>query len=140
MASGWATLRDPKPGLSARALATSAALAEVALDVPIPIAEELARAFHEFVRDEPKARANEARQALLLLELGPVLFERRLTTFSRLAKSEREKHLVEVWMHGDSELLRRASIGLLRFFQLVYFDRADVWPSIGYPGPALGTR
>ncbi|MBI4816375.1 MAG: hypothetical protein HY791_08955 [Deltaproteobacteria bacterium] len=123
--------------LSERQLRTAAALAETALAVPPNKATELADKFDAFIATEPIARATEAKQALLLLELGPLVLERALTTFAGLDPDARERHFTEKWMTHESELRRQVSIGLLRFFQLVYFDDPDSWVEIGYPGPSL---
>jgi hypothetical protein len=34
-------------------------------------------------------------------------------------------------------LRRQVSIAMRKFFNLVFFDRPEVWPYIGYPGPSL---
>ncbi|MBL8923251.1 MAG: hypothetical protein JNJ54_30650 [Myxococcaceae bacterium] len=97
-------------------------------------AVDLARAFDGYLADEPTWARDEAKQALTLLELGPVLFDRRLATFSNLALSERVAHF-ERWGRSDSGLRRQVATGFRKFLCLVFYDQPSAWPGLGYEGP-----
>lgn len=97
---------------------------------------DLARAFDAFLADEPEWNRRDLSRALLLLELGPLLFEARLRTFSRLAPEEALAHF-ERW--GEGGLLRRqVSTALRKILSLVFYDTPAVWRHIGYDGPLVG--
>jgi hypothetical protein len=72
----------------------------------------------------------------MLVEYGPVIFERRLSTFSNLAPDERRRHW-RGWMESDLAVRRQVSLAFRKFLHTVYFDDPAVWPQIGYPGPSL---
>jgi hypothetical protein len=127
--------------LDAHEYRTLQSLVEVMLPkteaIPIDVAAmDLPRAFDAFLADEPEPNIEDLQKALVLIEFGPLAFEKRLTTFSRLDVSERTAHWNE-WALSDSLLRRQVSIAMRKFFNLVYFDREEVWPHIGYPGPSM---
>jgi len=98
---------------------------------------ELARAFDEFLAGEPEQNVTDLRRALTLLEFGPLVYERRFTTFSQLSRDEREAHF-RAWMTSDDLTRRMVSVAFRKFLNLVFYDREEVWPHIGYAGPSLG--
>ena len=100
---------------------------------------DLARAFDGYLRGEPEPNVTQLKRALLLFELGPLLFERRLTTFSALSPAERLRHY-RAWAESDTLVRRQVAVGFRKFLALVFYDQAEVWPHIGYPGPSLGRR
>lgn len=105
--------------------------------IPIDAAGmDLPRAFDDFLADEPTHNVKDLQKALVLIEFGPLVFDKKLTTFSRLDAAERTEHWNE-WGVSANLLRRQVSIAMRKFFNLVYFDREDVWPYIGYPGPSL---
>lgn len=105
--------------------------------MPVDVAAmDLPRVFDAFLADEPPQNIEDLEAALLLLELGPLVFDGRFTTFSGLDVAEREGHL-RAWAESDTLLRRQVSLGMRKFFHLVFFDRPEVWPHIGYPGPSL---
>jgi hypothetical protein len=127
--------------LDAHEYRTLRSLVEVMLPntsaIPIdPTSMDLPRAFDAFLADEPEHNVKDLQKALVLIEFGPLLFDRKLTTFSRLAPTARSKHW-EGWAVSDNLLRRKVSIAMRKFFNLVYFDREEVWPHIGYPGPSM---
>lgn len=127
--------------IGAREYRTLAALATTLLPSggPFEIGAErldLARAFDGFLAGEPPANVDNLRRALLLFELGPMLFERRWTTFSKLSAEERLRHY-EAWSSSDTLLRRQVAIAFRKFMALVFYDTPEVWPHIGYPGPSL---
>ncbi len=127
--------------LDAHEYRTLRSLVEVMLPktdaIPIePASMDLPRAFDRFLADEPAHNVDDLRKALVLIELGPLLFDGRLTTFSRLAPRERGEHW-QSWGLSDSLLRRQVSVAMRKFLNLVYFDHEEVWPYIGYPGPSL---
>jgi hypothetical protein len=101
-------------------------------------ADELgvARAFDAFLADEGPENQSDLKTALALVEYGPVLFERRLTTFSHLDDAAREAHW-RAWCESDLLLRRQVATAFRRFILLVGFDQPRAWASIGYPGPSL---
>jgi hypothetical protein len=105
--------------------------------IPIDVGTmDLPRAFDAFLADEPHHNVSDLRKALVLVEFGPLVFDKKLTTFSRLDPVERSAHW-ESWGASDDLLRRQISIAMRKFFNLVFFDREEVWPHIGYPGPSL---
>ncbi len=97
---------------------------------------DLARAFDVFLADEPAWNRKDLSRALFLIELGPLFFEGRLRTFSRLSPEEGLAHF-ERW--AAAGLLRRQVAAAFRkFLSLVFYDTPGVWPHIGYDGPLVG--
>ncbi len=128
--------------LDAQAYRTLSRLVEVMFPASalIPVdaqAFDLPRLFDGWLADEPEALQGDLKTALTLVEFGPILFEARLHTFSNLPPAERAAHW-QGWGHSRLALRRQVSLGLRKFFNLVFFDRPEVWPHIGYPGPSLG--
>lgn len=97
---------------------------------------DLARAFDEFLSGEPEWNRSDLKKALFLLEYGPVLYDRRLKTFSHLTEEERLQHFVS-WAESDSLLRRQVASAFRKFMSLVFYDRPEVWPHIGYDGPLV---
>jgi hypothetical protein len=95
---------------------------------------DLAKRFDQYLADEPDDVRSELKTALLLFEYGPVLFERRLVTFSHLDDAARLAHF-DAWAGSTSLVRRKVALGLRKFLSLVFYDEPEVWPSIGYGGP-----
>lgn len=130
--------------LDAHEYRTLQSLVEVMLPktdaIPIDAASmDLPRAFDGFLADEPEHAVQDLRKALVLVEFGPLVFDKKLTTFSRLDVAERAEHWA-AWGVSDTLLRRQVFVSLRKFFNLVYFDHEEVWPHIGYPGPSLKRR
>jgi hypothetical protein len=105
--------------------------------IPIDVEPmDLPRAFDEFLMGEPKHNVKDLKKALVLIEFGPLVFDRQVSTFSRLDPEARLTHW-KGWATSDSLLRRQVSVAMRKFFNLVFFDREAVWPFIGYPGPSL---
>ncbi|MGB5810258.1 MAG: hypothetical protein WBG86_06990 [Polyangiales bacterium] len=105
--------------------------------VPVDVASmELGRAFDEFLAGEPAHNVKDLKSALVLIEFGPLAFDARPTTFSRLDPDARLAHW-NSWATSDVLLRRQVSIAMRKFFNLVFFDHEAVWPYIGYPGPSM---
>jgi len=96
---------------------------------------DLARLFDGFLADEPEWNQSDLKTGLVLLEFGPLLFDGRLATFSHLSAGERLRHF-ERWT-GGSMIQRQLATALRKFLNLVFYDRPEVWSSIGYDGPAV---
>ena len=94
----------------------------------------LARAFDAFLADEPEHNRRDLKRALLWLELGPVLYERRMVTFSNIAPAERLAHF-DAWAESDDDTRRQVTVAFRKFLSLVFYDQPAVWSSIGYDGP-----
>ncbi len=97
---------------------------------------DLARVFDRFLANEPDENISALKNALTLLEFGPVVFDRRAATFSNLDEAERLAHW-QSWMQSDRALQRTVATAFRRFLSLVFYDQPAVWPHIGYPGPSL---
>ena len=97
---------------------------------------DLPRAFDTFLADQPEHDVADLQKAIVLIEFGPLVFDKKLTTFSRLNAAERTEHW-NAWAVSESLLRRQVSIAMRKFFNLVYFDHEQVWPHIGYPGPSM---
>ena len=97
---------------------------------------DLARAFDRFLGGESPENVRDLRRALVLVEYGPLLFERRLATFSNLPPDAQLAHW-RSWMESGSLLRRQVSVAFRKFLSLVFYDRPEVWPHVGYPGPAV---
>lgn len=97
---------------------------------------ELARDFDAYLAGEPAPNVDRLKLALRLLELGPVLFDKRRVGFSRLSEAERLRHF-ESWAASDTLLRRQIALAFRKFLALVFYDRPEVWAHIGYAGPSL---
>lgn len=97
---------------------------------------DLAREFDGYLAGEPPPNVTRLQRALLLFELGPLLFEHRMTTFSALSREERLHHY-QAWAGSETLLRRQVAIAFRKFLALVFYDKEEVWPHIGYPGPSL---
>lgn len=113
---------------------TMSKLAEIV--VPSSGAVDLGRAFDGFLADEPPWNIRDLKSALFLLEFGPIVFERRLTTFSNLSPAERLAHFT-AWSTSSLEVRRVAGAAFRRFLLLVFYDTPSSWPKIGYEGPLI---
>ena len=138
---GRAPSVDGLKAIDAQAYRTLQSLVEVMLPktdaIPIDATElDLPRAFDAFLADEPEHNVDDLQKALVLIEFGPLVFDRKLTTFSKLEPEARSQHWHE-WGVSDSALRRQVSVAMRKFFNLIYFDRPEVWPHIGYPGPSM---
>jgi hypothetical protein len=127
--------------LDAHEYRTVQSLVEVMLPktdaIPIdPASMDLPRAFDDFLANEPEHNVRDLQRALVLIEFGPLAFDKKVTTFSRLDVEERTTHWNE-WALSDNLLRRQVSVAMRKFFNLVYFDHEQVWPYIGYPGPSM---
>lgn len=92
---------------------------------------DLAHLFDRFLDGEPDDRRADLLHALTLLEYGPVVFEQRLKTFSDLDETARLRHFAE-WTTSDSLVRRKVALAFRKFLSVVYYDRPEIWPDIGY--------
>lgn len=99
----------------------------------------VARAFDRYLADEPIEVRRDVKHALTLLEYAPLLFERRLATFSNLQPSAQLSHWKR-WLESDSVLRRQIAWSLKKFLSLVFYDTPAVWPALHYPGPSFKHR
>ncbi|MEZ4219860.1 MAG: hypothetical protein R3B13_02955 [Polyangiaceae bacterium] len=146
-AGGLRALRGDAPPVDGlRALGvheyrTLDALAQIHLPIGGPFEPgaaglDLARVFDTFLADEHPENIRDLRRALTLLEFGPLLFERRLVTFSNLAPDARLRHWLE-WGASESLLRRQVAFAFRKFLSFVFYDTPTIWKHIGYPGPSL---
>ena len=97
---------------------------------------DMARGFDTFLHDEPAWNQGDLKRALFLMEIGPVIFEGRLRTFSNLTPDERVAHF-EAWTLSDMQLRRQVALAFRRFLSLAFYDQPKVWEHIGYEGPLV---
>lgn len=138
---GRAPAVDGLQVLDAHEYQTLASLVEIMFPktpgIPVDAqAMDLPRAFDGFLTGEPQQNVDDLRKALTLVEFGPLVFDKEITTFSQLEPEARLAHW-NAWSTSDSLLRRQVSIAMRKFFNLVFFDHEVVWPYIGYPGPSL---
>ena len=100
---------------------------------------ELARTFDRFLADEPPWNLADLKRALFLLEFGPVLFDRRMATFSHLSEDERRAHF-DSWVASSSDTRRQAALAFHRFLSTRFYDRPEAWAHVGYEGPLVNVR
>ena len=127
--------------LTAHEYRTMASLASALLPRGGPFAlgaedVDLGRRFDGYLADEPAWAQTDAKAGLLLLEMGPVLFDRRLSTFSELDAAERLAHF-GTWGTSGLALRRQVAVGFRKFLSLVFYDQPDVWPALRYEGPLI---
>src|SRR5690606_7548668 len=89
----------------------------------------LVDALDAFLDGEPAEVVKELKLALALVEYGPLLFDGRLTTFSRLGLDEQTRHWSS-WATSSLLLRRKVSVGFRKIFSVVFFDDERVWPHI----------
>lgn len=92
---------------------------------------DLARTFDGYLADEDDDRQSDLKRALLLLEYGPLVYDHRHVTFSHLSPGEQLAHF-ERWSTSDELLRRQVAVAFRKFLSLVFYDREEVWPAIGY--------
>lgn len=97
---------------------------------------DLGKVMDAFLEGQTATGLRDLKRALVLFEYGPLLFGHRLATFSNLSAAER---LVEWrrWTNSDRLLQRQVALGFRKLMGMVFYDRPEVWPHIGYPGPSL---
>jgi len=127
--------------LTAHEYRTLSKLAEVALPDGEVFAHgagavDLARAFDGYLADEPPWNIEDLKRALLLLEFGPLLFDRVPRTFSNLEPAERLAHF-QRWSVAGTELRRVVATAFRKFLLLVFYDSPEAWKHIGYDGPLI---
>jgi hypothetical protein len=144
-AGGLLALRGRAPAveglrcLTAHEFRTLAALADALFPAGGPFAPgasdtDLARRIDAFLADEPPWNQRDLKRALFLLEYGPVIFDHRLVTFSHLDADARVVHFAS-WAVCASDARRQASLAFRRLLALLFYDRPEVWPGVGYDGP-----
>lgn len=92
---------------------------------------DLARAFDGFLADEAEDRRGDLKKAMTLLEYGPLVYDKRVVTFSHLSAEDRLAHF-ERWAESDDLVRRQVAVALRRFLSVSFYDRLEVWPHIGY--------
>jgi hypothetical protein len=138
---GRAPAVDGLRALTAHEYRTLAALAEALYPeggaFALGAAEtDVVRRVDAFLADEPPWNRRDLKRALVLLEFGPLLFERRLVTFSHLDADARAAHFTS-WTTCDSDARRQASLAFRRLLALLFYDRPEAWAGVGYDGPHL---
>lgn len=95
---------------------------------------DLPRLFDEFLLGEQEDNVSGFKTALALLEYGPLIYERRLVTFSNLAPPEQAAHW-EAWNYSDNLTRRQVAFAFRGFLSMMFFDEPAVWTEVKYPGP-----
>ncbi|MCC6794118.1 MAG: hypothetical protein IT366_03290 [Candidatus Hydrogenedentes bacterium] len=97
---------------------------------------DLARSFDRFLLGETAENVRGLKLALALVEYGPLIYERRLKTFSNLSESGRERHW-ESWVYSGAIVRRQVAAAFRKFLSMTFYDNEAVWKEIGYGGPAF---
>ncbi len=100
---------------------------------------KIGHAFDAYLADEPAAQVGDVKKALLLVDYGPLLFEGRFTTFSRMDEAERVEHWAG-WSSSRLAVRRQASAAFRKFVTMVFYDRPEMWARVNYPGPLMARR
>ena len=74
--------------------------------------------------------------ALRLFEWGPLLFDFRLSRFTRLDNDEKDASL-RGWMTSRLPARRQGFLAVRNLALLGYYSQPETWPLIGYAGPLL---
>ncbi len=74
--------------------------------------------------------------ALRLFDWGPVLFDWRLSRFTRLGDDEKDASL-RGWMTSRLPERRQGFLAIRNLALLGYYSQPETWPLIGYAGPLL---
>jgi hypothetical protein len=74
---------------------------------------------------------------LRAFEYGPIVFELRLSRFTRLTEAEQDASLT-AWMHSRFALRRTAFLALRNLCFVGWYSQDATWPLIGYAGPLVG--
>lgn len=74
--------------------------------------------------------------ALRLFEWGPLLFEFRLSRFTRLDDAGKDASL-HGWMTSRLAARRQGFLAIRNLALLGYYSQPETWPLIGYAGPLL---
>ncbi len=96
---------------------------------------DLPRRFDEFLADEPPENIRDLKRALTLVEIAPLLFDGLGTTFSRLDQRDRNEYWAG-WGASPKLGRRQVSLAFRKFLNMVFYDRPEVWPYVGYLGPS----
>lgn len=96
---------------------------------------DLPRMFDLFLADEPARIQRNAKLAILVVEYGPLRYDRRLTTFSNLEETARAAHWRD-WAITEDPFRRQVSLAFRKFLSVAFYDHPSVWPAIGYHGPS----
>jgi len=97
---------------------------------------DLARDLDAFLADEPAWNRADLKRALLLLEIGPIVFAGTPRTFSHLNVDERVEHFA-AWATSGMALRRQVSLAFRRLLSMAFYDRPEAWKDIGYEGPLI---
>lgn len=104
---------------------------------PIGAADsEIGKKFDAFLAGEPEENVTQLKQALLLFEYGPLVYDQKWATFSNLPPEAQLAHW-EGWISSDTLIRRQVALILRKFMSLVFFDQPEVWAHIEYPVPAF---
>lgn len=98
---------------------------------------DVAGLFDGFLGDQPPGDQSDAGLALDLIDFGPLLFERRWTTFADLSDAERQAHWLS-WSVASQATRREIFWSFGRFIGMAVYDQAGAWPAVGYKGPSFG--
>lgn len=74
--------------------------------------------------------------ALRLFEWGPVLFDWRLSRFTRLDDAGKDASL-HGWMTSRLPARRQGFLAIRNLALLGYYSQPETWPLIGYAGPLI---
>ena len=99
----------------------------------------IADAFDRWLADEPPNVIEDLKNAITWLELGPVLYDGRWTSFSDLSHGARVRHFFS-WMVSDDLMRHQGPTAFRKVVNLVCYGTPASWPRIHSPGPVRGGR
>lgn len=106
-------------------------------DFPSAWDVEVPEKIDELLSRMPEAAATEVGQGLLLLESAAagMVLEGRTSTFTASSPEEQDEILAS-WRASDLEVRRKLFKALNGLCNSAYFASPEIYPLVGYPGPA----
>lgn len=90
----------------------------------------------KYMLTEPSRVQQDFKSAINLFEYGPLLFDLKLTRFSRLTPDEQYRHM-ESWAYSSLNLRRTIFQAFKKSVMFAYYADPSTWPAIGYGGTLL---
>ncbi|MCA9771712.1 MAG: hypothetical protein KC466_04840 [Myxococcales bacterium] len=98
-----------------------------------------AEAFDRLLAKAPKRLKKDLKKLLLIVEHGPLLFQAKLSRFTRLEDTERAAYLDHL-RTADRAFKQQIYVALLKISFATYYDFPETWPAIAYDGPVRTRR
>jgi hypothetical protein len=92
--------------------------------------------FDKFAATDYPEVQKDFKNAIALIEHGPLLLKGKFTRFTDMTPDEQDEYLAS-WQNSSITLLRGAFLGFKRLCFMGFYINEKVWPSIGYEGPLV---